>query len=112
MGPQLHALTTEEELQHSLRRQLDRHREAGVVAASFVVLAHRRIDAGYMTVDVAWQMRGADDQLVADFALMYTLTAPQRGWKIVTVAPLSQGLLANNPTGAHDIPEWVRRPGD
>lgn len=112
MGPQVHALTTEPELQQSLARQLERHREAGVASAEFEVLGHRRIDARFMTVDVAWQMRAADGALVADFGLMYTLTAPQRGWKIVTVAPLQQGLLRENPTGAHEIPGWVREPVD
>lgn len=104
MGPEVHAITSAEVLRESLDRQLERHREAGVAEARFRVLGHRRIEARYMTVDVGWEMRNAADQLVWDFALMYTLTAPERGWKIVSVAPLEPGLVAANPTGAHKIP--------
>jgi len=104
MGRQVVALTTAEQLRESLARQLERHREAGVTSASFQVLGHRRVDPRYMTVDVAWQMRDVDEQLVSEFATMYVLTAPERGWKIVTVAPLEPGIMATNPTGAHTIP--------
>ncbi|MEX1365791.1 MAG: hypothetical protein AB1Z98_21870 [Nannocystaceae bacterium] len=107
MGPQVHAITTAEVLRESLVRQLERHREAGVAEARFVVLGHRRIEARYMTVDVAWEMRNAAGELVWDFAIMYTLTAPERGWKIVAVAPLEPSLVAANPTGAHKIPASV-----
>lgn len=104
MGPTVHAITSPEVLREALARQLERHREAGVAEARFRVLGHRRIEARYMTVDVAWEMRNAAGDLVWDFALLYTLTAPERGWKIVTVAPLEPGLVAANPTGAHAIP--------
>ncbi|MEM7154650.1 MAG: hypothetical protein AAF799_17510 [Myxococcota bacterium] len=107
MGPTVHALTTPEELEQSLARQLERHQQAGVVEARFEVLGHRRLEARTLTADVGWQMRDAEDGIVADFALMYTLTAPERGWKIVAVAPLELGLLAANPTGAHTIPDSV-----
>lgn len=109
MGPTVHALTTPQELQESLARQLERHKEAGVVEARFKVLGHRRLEARTLTADVSWQMHDEDGGIVADFALMYTLTAPERGWKIVAVAPLELGLLAANPTGAHTIPESVYR---
>lgn len=104
MGPQVHAITSTEMLLESLQRQLERHQQAGVADARFRLLGHRRIEARYMTVDVGWEMRNAAGDVVWEFALMYTLTAPERGWKIVAVAPLEPGLTVSNPTGAHEIP--------
>jgi hypothetical protein len=57
-----------------------------------------------LTVDVSWEMTGPDDGIVWEFSVMYTLTAPERGWKIVTVAPLEPALAVANPTGSHAIP--------
>lgn len=104
MGPQVHAVLSEEELRGALADQLRQQRELGVTKVSFEVLGHRRIEARYLTVDVSWEMTGADDMNVWEFSLMYTLTAPERGWKIVVVAPLEPALSLINPTGAHAIP--------
>lgn len=104
MGPQVHAVLSEEELHRALADQLRQQREIGVTKVSFEVLGHRRIEARYLTVDVSWEMTGADDSNVWEFSVMYTLTAPERGWKIVTVAPLEPALSVINPTGAHAIP--------
>jgi hypothetical protein len=104
MGPQVHAVLSEEELHRALADQLRQQREIGVTKIAFEVLAHRRIEARYLTVDVSWEMTGADDSNVWEFSVMYTLTAPERGWKIVTVAPLEPALSVINPTGANAIP--------
>lgn len=104
LGPQVHAVLSQEELHRALAEQLERQREIGVTKITFEVLGHRRIEARYLTVDVSWEMTGADGSSVWGFAVMYTLTAPERGWKIVTVAPLEPALTAANPTGAHAIP--------
>jgi hypothetical protein len=103
MGPQVHAVLSKEELQQALAQQLQHQREVGVARASFTVLGHRRIEARYLTVDVSWEMFDPEGTLVWEFSVMYTLTAPERGWRIVTVAPLEPGLSAANPTGAHAI---------
>lgn len=104
MGPQVHAVLSKEELQQALVQQLKHQREVGVARASFTVLGHRRIEARYLTVDVSWEMFDPEGTLVWEFSVMYTLTAPERGWRIVTVAPLEPGLSAANPTGSHAIP--------
>lgn len=104
LGPQVHAVLSEAELHRALAEQLQRQREIGVTKITFEVLGHRRIEARYLTVDVSWEMTGADDSSVWGFSVMYTLTAPERGWKIVTVAPLEPALTATNSTGAHAIP--------
>jgi hypothetical protein len=104
MGPQVHAVLSKEELQLALARQLLHQREVGVARARFTVLGHRRLEAHYLTVDVSWEMFDPEDTLVWEFSVMYTLTAPDRGWRIATVAPLEPGLSATNPTGAHAIP--------
>ena len=105
MGPQVHAVLSEAELRRALTEQLRQQREIGVSKLRFEVLGHRRIEARYLTVDVAWEMTGADDAIVWEFAVTYTLTAPERGWRIVTVAPLEPGLTVVNPTGSHAIVE-------
>jgi hypothetical protein len=104
MGPQVHVVLSQEELREALEDQLRRQRELGVTKVRFQVLGHRRIEARYLTVDVSWEMVGPEDDIVWDFSVMYTLTAPERGWKIVTVAPLEPALTIANPTGAHAIP--------
>lgn len=104
MGPQVHAILEAAQLHQVLREQLQRQREVGMAEARFEVLGHRRIEARYLTVDVRWELRNRDGASVWEFSVMYTLTAPERGWKIVTVAPLEPGLSATNPTGAHAIP--------
>lgn len=103
MGPQVHAVLTADELKQALREQLQRQREVGMADASFEVLAHRRLEARYLTVEVTWQLRNTDGVSVWEFSVMYLLTAPERGWKIVTVAPLEPGLSASNPTGSHEV---------
>jgi len=109
MGPRVRAVTDEPELREALRAQLEQYERAGIAQMSFDVLAHRRIDARYLRVDVAWEMHDAAGATVMDFALSYTLTAPERGWRVVTIAPLERGLLEANPTGAHSIPPELRR---
>jgi hypothetical protein len=104
MGPQVHAVLAEDELRRALAEQLRQQRRIGVSKVSFEVLGHRRIEARYLTVDVSWEMVGASEDTVWEFSVMYTLTAPERGWKIVTVAPLEPSLTVSNPTGAHAIP--------
>lgn len=104
MGPQVHAVLSESELRDALQQQLQRQREVGVAEGRFEVLGHRRIEARYLTVDVGWEMRDAAGAVVWEFAVMYTLTAPERGWRIVSVAPLEPALAAANPTGAHKVP--------
>lgn len=104
MGPQVHAVLSEQALHHALAEQLRQQRELGVTAVRFELLGHRRIEARYLTVDVGWEMIGPGDDVVWEFSVMYTLTAPERGWKIVTVAPLEPALTLANPTGAHAIP--------
>lgn len=104
MGPQVHAVLSEDELRRALTEQLRQQRELGVTTLRFELLGHRRLEARYLTVDVRWEMTGADDAIVWEFSVMYTLTAPERGWKIVTVAPLEPALALANPTGSHAIP--------
>lgn len=104
MGPQVHAVLAEEELRRALAEQLRQQREIGVTKVEFEVLGYRRIEARYLTVDVSWAMTGGDEDVVWEFSVMYTLTAPERGWKIVTVAPLEPALAVVNPTGSHAIP--------
>jgi hypothetical protein len=104
MGPQVRAVLSEDELHKALAEQLQKQREIGVTKVRFEVLGHRRIEARYLTVDVSWEMTGPDDGIVWEFSVMYTLTAPERGWKIVTVAPLEPALAVANPTGSHAIP--------
>jgi hypothetical protein len=111
MGPQVHAVLSAEELRRALADQLRQQQEIGVTKVAFEVLGHRRIEARYLTVDVGWEMTGAADDVVWDFAVMYTLTAPERGWKIVTVAPLEPALTVQNPTGSHAIPPQLRGRG-
>jgi hypothetical protein len=101
MGPQVHAVLSKEELQQALAQQLQHQREVGVARASFTVLGHRRIEGRYLTVDVSWEMFDPQGTLVWEFSVMYTLIARERGWRIVTVAPLEPGLSAANPTGVH-----------
>jgi hypothetical protein len=104
MGPQVHAVLAEDELRRALTDQLRQQRELGVTKLDFEVLGHRRIEARYLTVDVSWEMTGANEELVWEFSVMYTLTAPERGWKIVVVSPLEPALATINPTGSHAIP--------
>lgn len=104
MGPQVHAVLSQEQLRQALTEQLAHQREVGVAKASFEVLGHRRLEARYLTVDVSWEMFDPKGTLVWEFSVMYTLTAPERGWRIVCIAPLEPGLSASNPTGAHAIP--------
>jgi ketosteroid isomerase-like protein len=104
LGPQVHAVLAADELRHALSEQLRQQREIGVTKVEFEVLGHRRIEARYLTVDVSWEMTGAGEDNVWEFSVMYTLTAPERGWKIVTVAPLEPALTVANPTGSHAIP--------
>lgn len=104
MGPQVHVVLDEAALRQALAEQLQQQRALGACAVRFEELGHRRLEARYLTVDVAWEMVGPTGEVVWDFAVMYTLTAPERGWKIVAVTPLEPALAAINPTGAHTIP--------
>lgn len=75
-------------LRTRLAAQFERHAEAGVAAALFQILDHRRLDARYVQADVRWQLQQGDGSALATFDLMYLIAASDHGWRIVLVAPL------------------------